>query len=333
MKLGNGMLWAAFAVVAGAWGAPCASDFERASPESQGVSSAAIQRWIEACENDAATNRFGNGYVHGFVILRHGRLIAEGTWAPQDTLKRPHMLYSHSKSFTSTAVGFLVDDGRLDLDRRVVSLFPDAAPTEPSENLRQVRVRDLLTMNLGADRTDAERDETIRKVQVIFVMYAAELTRFSRRTRSRLDQWAPFRSFGVSPESIRATDGDTLASWAGSSVPTHAYDHDDRYAAVNVLNRATVEIRIFRGTLKRDTLIAAIQIVSNIFEYAMTHTWDELRTSTWADVAAYKPYKELVNYMIARGLLAAEDVPETLPAGNRPSDFYGVDGIARQAHA
>ncbi len=181
--------------------------------------------------------------------------------------------------------------------------------------------------------TDAERDETIRKVQVLFVMYAAELTRFSRRTRSRLDQWAPFRSFGVSPESIRATDGDTLASWAGSSVPTHAYDHDDRYAAVNVLNRATVEIRIFRGTLKRDTLIAAIQIVSNIFEYAMTHTWDELRTSTWADVAAYKPYKELVNYTIARGLLAAEDVPETLPAGNRPSDFYGVDGIARQAHA
>ncbi len=38
-----------------------APDFERASPESQGVSSAAIQRWIEACENDAATNRFGNG--------------------------------------------------------------------------------------------------------------------------------------------------------------------------------------------------------------------------------------------------------------------------------
>ena len=181
--------------------------------------------------------------------------------------------------------------------------------------------------------TDAERDETIRKVQVIFIMYAAELTRFSRRARSRLNQWAPFRSFGVSPDSIRATDGDTLASWAGSSVPTHAYDHDDRYAAVNVMNRATVEIRIFRGTLKRDTLIAAIQLVSNIFEYAMTHTWDELRTSTWADVAAYKPYKELVNYTIARGLLAAEDVPETLPAGNRPSDFYGVDGIARPAHA
>ena len=147
------------AALAGTWGTLCGQGLERATPESQGVSSAAIRRWIEACENDAATNRFGSGYVHGFVILRHGRLIAEGTWAPQDTLERPHMLYSHSKSFTSTAIGFLVDDGKLDLDRRVISLFPDEAPANPSENLRQVRVRDLLTMNLGADHTDAERDD------------------------------------------------------------------------------------------------------------------------------------------------------------------------------
>mgnify|MGYP000144999561 FL=1 len=181
--------------------------------------------------------------------------------------------------------------------------------------------------------TDAERDETIRKVQVLFILYAAELTRFSRRTRSRLNEWAPFRSFGVSPESIRATDGDTLATWAHSSVPTHEYDHNNRYTAVNVTNSATVEIRIFRGTLKRDTLIAAIQLVSNVFEYAMAHDWADIPASTWADVAAYKPHKELVNYMIARNLLTAEDVPETLPASNRPSDFYGVDGIARPAHA
>lgn len=182
--------------------------------------------------------------------------------------------------------------------------------------------------------TDAERDETIRKVQVLVALYTAELTRFSRRRRSCLEQWAPFRSFGVSPESIRATDGDTLATWARSSVPTFEDDyHQQRYTAVNLMNRATVEIRIFRGTLKRDTLIAAIQLVSNVFEYAMAHDWADIPASTWADVAAYKPYKELVNYMIARNLLAAEDVPETLPASNRPSDFYGVDGIARPAHA
>ncbi len=131
---------------------------EVASPESQGVSSKAILNWIEACEADSAANRL-KGYLHGFVIVRHGRTIAEGTWAPQNTLEKPHMLYSHSKSFTSTAMGFLVDDGKIDLDRRVVSFFPDELPANPSENLRQIRVRDLLTMNLGADRTDAERDD------------------------------------------------------------------------------------------------------------------------------------------------------------------------------
>ena len=182
--------------------------------------------------------------------------------------------------------------------------------------------------------TDAEREETIRKVQVLFVLYAAELTRFSRRARSRLDEWASFRSFGMSPDSIRATDGDTLATWARSSVPTFESGyHDRRYTAVNLMNLATIEFRIFRGTLKRDTLIAAIQLTSNICEYAMSHTWGELRTSTWADVAACKPYKEIVNYMIARGLLDADAAPETLPGGNRAMDYYGVDGIARPAHA
>lgn len=182
--------------------------------------------------------------------------------------------------------------------------------------------------------TDAERDDVTRKVQVLFALYTAELTRFSRRRRSCLEQWAPIDRLGVTPDDIRhESSSSRLAAWAFTHVPAYRSNHNDRYTAVNVTNSATVEIRIFRGTLKRDTLIAAIQLVSNVFEYAMAHDWADIPASTWADVAAYKPYKELVNYMIARNLLAAEDVPETLPASNRPSDFYGVDGIARSAHA
>ena len=181
--------------------------------------------------------------------------------------------------------------------------------------------------------TDAERDDVTRKVQVLFALYTAELTRFSRRRRSCLEQWAPIDSLGVTPDDIRHARSDALARWASARVPVYRSNHNDRYTAVNVTNCATVEIRIFRGTLKRDTLIAAIQLVSNVFEYAMAHDWADIPASTWADVAAYKPYKELVNYMIARGLLDADAAPETLPASNRPSDFYGVDGIARPAHA
>lgn len=182
--------------------------------------------------------------------------------------------------------------------------------------------------------TDAERDDVTRKVQVLFALYTAELTRFSRRRRSCLEQWAPIARLGVTPDDIRhVSSGAQLASWAYARVPAYRSNHNDRYTAVNVTNSATIEIRIFRGTLKRDTLIAAIQLVSNVFEYAMAHDWADIPASTWADVAACKPYKELVDYMIARGLLDADAAPETLPGGNRPSDFYGVDGIARPAHA
>ena len=143
-------------------------------------------------------------------------------------------------------------------------------------------------------RTDAERDDVTRKVQVLFALYAAELTRFSRRRRSCLEQWAPIDRLGVTPDDIRHARSDALARWASARVPVYRSNHNDRYTA---------------------------------------HDWADIPASTWADVAAYKPHKELVNYMIARNLLAAEDVPETLPASNRPSDFYGVDGIARPAHA
>ena len=135
--------------------AATAAPLDRATPESQGVPSAAIVRWIDACEREIGPHHS----LHGFVILRHGKVIAEGTWAPYDTLNRPHMLYSHSKSFTSTAIGFLVDDGKLDLDARVLSFFPDKSPANPSDNLKALRVRDLLTMNVGAGFSDAERKD------------------------------------------------------------------------------------------------------------------------------------------------------------------------------
>lgn len=177
---------------------------------------------------------------------------------------------------------------------------------------------------LGAD--DEERGEVIRKVQALFSRYAAEFTRFSRRATGRLNQWAPIY---VDPEFNRAADAHEAHRIALARFPIDAECHNDRYTAVNVMNSATVEIRIFRGTLKRDTLIAAIQLVDNIFEYAMTHNWADIITCEWADFAAYKPYKELVNYMIARGLLRDDAAPETLPAGNRPPDFFGTDGLAR----
>jgi hypothetical protein len=85
------------------------------------------------------------------MVVRHGHVIAEGHWAPYRT-GVPHMLFSLSKSFASTAAGFAVTEGLLTVDDKVVSFFPELLPADVSENLAAMRVRDLLTMTSGHDQ-------------------------------------------------------------------------------------------------------------------------------------------------------------------------------------
>ena len=118
----------------------------RATPESQGVPSRAVAEWVRAMD--------AQGGFNGFVLLRHGRTIAEGWWSPCET-NGLHMLYSLSKSFTSTAIGMLADEGKLDLDERIAELFPGKLPPDPSRNLLEMRVRDLLSMATGHEEDSA----------------------------------------------------------------------------------------------------------------------------------------------------------------------------------
>ena len=117
------------------------SGLTRTTPESQGVSSKAILNFINAA------NASGLGW-HSFMLLRHGKVISEGWWSPFEPGFR-HTLYSLSKSFTSTAIGLLVKEGKLNIDTPVISFFPDDAPAMPEENLKKMKVKHLLTMNTG----------------------------------------------------------------------------------------------------------------------------------------------------------------------------------------
>ena len=81
-------------------------------------------------------------------MLRHGKQVASGWWAPYEK-ETPHMLYSLSKSFTSTAIGIAQEEGLLSINDPVISFFPEEAPDRISPNLKAMRIRDLLTMNSG----------------------------------------------------------------------------------------------------------------------------------------------------------------------------------------
>lgn len=113
----------------------------RAAPESQGVSSMAVRAFIQALDARVTT-------MHSVMVVRHGKVIAEAWWAPQ-TPETRHALWSLSKSFTSTAVGLAIEEGKLSLDDEVLGHFPGKAPLQPSKNLREMRVRDLLCMSTG----------------------------------------------------------------------------------------------------------------------------------------------------------------------------------------
>jgi len=118
-----------------------AADLPRSTPEAQGVSSNAVLAFVEAADKKIES-------LHSVMLVRHGHVVAEGWWGPYDAKTR-HELYSLSKSFTSTAVGLAVAEGKLSIDDPVLKFFPDDAPKEPSNNLKNMRVRDLLCMNTG----------------------------------------------------------------------------------------------------------------------------------------------------------------------------------------
>lgn len=113
----------------------------RSTPESQGISSAAIREYIETADREVNS-------MHSFMLVRHGHVVAEAWWKPESA-QTPHVLWSLSKSFTSTAVGLAVAEGKLSIDDLVLKFFPDDAPENPSGNLKKMRVRDLLTMSTG----------------------------------------------------------------------------------------------------------------------------------------------------------------------------------------
>ena len=100
--------------------------------------------------------------VHSVMIVKDGSVIYS-RWQSQGVDTVPHVLHSVSKTFTATAVGLAIVDGKMALTDKVIDYFPDNLPAEVSDNLKAMTVRDLLTMSCGHDvepsfRGNAEQD-------------------------------------------------------------------------------------------------------------------------------------------------------------------------------
>lgn len=117
------------------------SSLARVSPEEVGISSAVIQKWLDALEQTGTE-------MHGFMLARHGKVCAEGWWQPY----APQLIHSQqslTKTYAVTALGALYDEGLLSLDEKVAEIFADRLPENLSDRLKRMTVRHLLSMSSG----------------------------------------------------------------------------------------------------------------------------------------------------------------------------------------
>lgn len=95
---------------------------------------------------DAA--RLAGQDIHSVMIVQNGQVYYE-KWMGEGEENKPHILNSISKTFTSTAVGLAIAEGKLKLTDKIISFFPDKCPAKIPQYLADVTIKDLLTMSCG----------------------------------------------------------------------------------------------------------------------------------------------------------------------------------------
>ena len=132
----------------------------RSSPESQGVDPAGILAFLDTLESAPYIE------MHSLMIIRHGQVIAEGWWSPY-LPEQVHLLYSLSKSFTSTAAAFAIAEGLLDLDATVLSYFPELDSEITNRRSRSILVRHVAAMASGHLEEAVERTMALDPVEPV----------------------------------------------------------------------------------------------------------------------------------------------------------------------
>lgn len=144
---------------------------------------------------------------------------------------------------------------------------------------------------LGEDRDDQEM--VISKILYFTERHWNELLKFSRRSEYSMNRWAARYGFEKTGREIldKAKKG-----------------NNGRYAAVNLMNYATIEFRLFRGTLKYSTFIATLELVNSIVETALYYTDEELHKLSWSEFVRRLKEPELIQYLKERQLYVNETI-------------------------
>ena len=182
----------------------------------------------------------------------------------------------------------------------LIDMYKDAMNAAKAMNYRS---HDTTTCGLhvhvgrtALGTTQEERDATLGKLWFLTKKFWPELVKFSRRTLGNLNQWA-------APLDVDNADVDRdTAETIGKKVTEKG--KANRYHAINVTNSATIEFRIFRGTLNHDTFTATIELVHGLVTFARSASMDACKAITFTDfintVSNRNNYQQLTNYVNKR---------------------------------
>ncbi|WP_303837109.1 amidoligase family protein [Ruminococcus flavefaciens] len=138
-----------------------------------------------------------------------------------------------------------------------------------------------------------EQDEVIARILYFIEYHWNEMLKFSRRNEYSMNRWAARYGFEKTGHEIldKAKKG-----------------NNGRYAAVNLMNYTTIEFRLFRGTLKYNTLIAALELVNAICDLAISMTDEGIANMSWSEFVGTVTEPELIQYLKERRLYINENI-------------------------
>lgn len=137
----------------------------RSTPAAEKVNAQGVANYLEAIQKSKQG-------IHSVMIVRNGKVVSE-TWFGDNAPDKPHVLNSVSKTYTATAIGFAVAEGKLKVTDKVMSFFPDKMPATINDNLKKLEIRHLLTMSSGHDVEPSRNSEANKGKDWLTVFFSA----------------------------------------------------------------------------------------------------------------------------------------------------------------
>ncbi len=245
-----------------------------------------IELEMDGCDPEAAIKRITSKVGEDWLYFKHDGSLEEGAELVTHPIS-PRVIFS--------------DEGR--------AMWDHICGSARAEGMRSHDARTCgLHVHVNRDFFgcgDAKRDIAEYKLLTLMDRFFEPMVIFSRRRPDQIGHWAQHLPL---PK--------TADSWIASAKSASRLSKGTRYYALNTTNAETIEFRIFRGTLKVETLMATFQLLTGLCAFTAEATPGRLQTINWYElvdeVIAHCPYgtAELEAYLLEKELMTEREEAE-----------------------